>query len=144
MCILTSIPTTWEIEIAQHLFRNNRCYLLWSPRALVMNILHLKLRKCHYVHPLKLIQMAVYLIFRWSYGNPNRIQYQLSILFYNFNIHPIKEYLISRKKIFAVQRITISILLTANYDTQNWFERAKVWKNELGKGIRYGETFLWG
>ncbi|WP_413772572.1 hypothetical protein [Acinetobacter sp. ANC 4973] len=47
-----------------------------------------------------------------------------------------------RKKIFAVQRITISILLTANYDTKNWFERAKVWKNELGKGIRYGETFL--
>ena len=143
MCILTSIPTTWKIEIAQRLFRNNRCYLLWSPRAFVMNILHLKLRKCHYVHPLKLIQIAVYPIFRWSYGNPNRIQYQLSIFFYNPNIHPIKEYLIGRKKIFAVQRITISILLTANYDTQNWFERAKVWKKELGKGIRYGETFLW-
>ena len=35
-----------------------------------------------------------------------------------------------------MQRI-ISLLLTANYDTKNWFERAKVWKNELGKGIRY-------
>ncbi len=59
-----------------------------------------------------------------------------SIFFYNPNIHPVKEYLIRKEKIFALQKNINIPFIDCDYDTDNWFARAKGMENEPEKGIR--------
>jgi len=59
-----------------------------------------------------------------------------SIFFYNPNIHPQKEYLIRKdENINFAQKYNIPFI-DADYDTDNWFERAKGMENEPERGIR--------
>ncbi len=58
-----------------------------------------------------------------------------SIFFYNPNIHPIKEYLIRKEENIRFAEKHNSIY-DADYDTDNWFARAKGMENEPERGIR--------
>ncbi|EPR2784053.1 epoxyqueuosine reductase QueH [Acinetobacter baumannii] len=59
-----------------------------------------------------------------------------SIFFYNPNIHPVKEYLIRKEEnIRFAEKHNIPII-DADYDTDNWFARAKGMENEPERGIR--------
>lgn len=60
----------------------------------------------------------------------------LTILFYNPNIHPKKEYEIRKNenKRFA-DKLNIPFI-DLDYDVQNWFSRAKGMENEPERGIR--------
>lgn len=59
-----------------------------------------------------------------------------AIYFYNPNIHPQKEYEIRKQEnIRFAQKHNIPFI-DADYDTENWFERAKGMENEPERGIR--------
>ncbi|MDA5693802.1 epoxyqueuosine reductase QueH [Acinetobacter baumannii] len=59
-----------------------------------------------------------------------------SIFFYNPNIHPVKEYLIRKEEnIRFAEKYNIPFI-DADYDTDNWFARAKGMENEPERGIR--------
>ena len=59
-----------------------------------------------------------------------------SIFFYNPNIHPRKEYdLRKEENIRFAQKHQIPFI-DADYDAENWFERAKGMEHEPERGIR--------
>src|SRR3990167_9966554 len=60
----------------------------------------------------------------------------LTIFFYNPNIHPQKEYGIRKNEnIRFAEKFNIPFV-DADYDTDNWFARAKGMENEPERGIR--------
>jgi predicted adenine nucleotide alpha hydrolase (AANH) superfamily ATPase len=59
-----------------------------------------------------------------------------TIFFYNPNIHPQREYeLRKRENIRFAERCGI-VFVDADYDTDNWFARAKGMENEPERGVR--------
>lgn len=59
-----------------------------------------------------------------------------TVFFYNPNIHPEKEYLIRKEEnIRFAEKYNIPFV-DADYDTDNWFERAKGMEDEPERGIR--------
>ncbi|EKT56319.1 hypothetical protein OO7_10277 [Providencia sneebia DSM 19967] len=59
-----------------------------------------------------------------------------TIFFYNPNIHPKREYLIRKEEnIRFAQKHNIPFV-DADYDTDNWFERAKGMEQEPERGVR--------
>jgi hypothetical protein len=63
-------------------------------------------------------------------------QIDFSIFFYNPNIHPLKEYEIRKNEnIRFAEKLGIPFI-DADYDTDNWFERAKGMEQEPERGIR--------
>ncbi|HBI1354500.1 TPA: epoxyqueuosine reductase QueH, partial [Acinetobacter baumannii] len=59
-----------------------------------------------------------------------------SIFFYNPNIHPVKEYLIRKEENIRFAEKNNIPFIDADYDTDNWFARAKGMENEPERGIR--------
>ncbi|MDV8155561.1 epoxyqueuosine reductase QueH [Acinetobacter bereziniae] len=59
-----------------------------------------------------------------------------SIFFYNPNIHPVKEYLIRKEENIRFAEKHNIEFIDCDYDTDNWFARAKGMENEPEKGIR--------
>ncbi|SNX45633.1 hypothetical protein SAMN05421731_105187 [Acinetobacter puyangensis] len=59
-----------------------------------------------------------------------------SIFFYNPNIHPVKEYLIRKDENIRFAEKHQIPFIDCDYDTDNWFERARGMENEPEKGIR--------
>ena len=59
-----------------------------------------------------------------------------SIFFYNPNIHPVKEYLIRKEENIRFAKKHNIPFIDCDYDTNNWFERAKGMENEPEKGSR--------
>jgi epoxyqueuosine reductase len=60
----------------------------------------------------------------------------LTIFFYNPNIHPKKEYELRKKEnIRYAEKLGINFV-DADYDVQNWFSRAKGMEHEPERGIR--------
>jgi predicted adenine nucleotide alpha hydrolase (AANH) superfamily ATPase len=65
----------------------------------------------------------------------------LSIFFYNPNIHPKKEYEIRKNEnIRFAEKLGINFI-DADYDVQNWFARAKGMEYEPERGIRCSMCF---
>jgi predicted adenine nucleotide alpha hydrolase (AANH) superfamily ATPase len=65
----------------------------------------------------------------------------LTIFFYNPNIHPKKEYLIRKEEnIRFAEKLKIPFI-DADYDVQNWFARAKGMEYEPERGIRCSMCF---
>jgi predicted adenine nucleotide alpha hydrolase (AANH) superfamily ATPase len=65
----------------------------------------------------------------------------LTIFFYNPNIHPKKEYEIRKEEnIKFAQKLNIPFI-DADYDVQNWFSRAKAFADEPERGIRCSKCF---
>ena len=61
---------------------------------------------------------------------------EFTIYFYNPNIHPLKEYLIRKEEnIRFAQKFGIPFI-DADYDRQQWFDRAKGMEWEPERGIR--------
>ena len=61
---------------------------------------------------------------------------EFTIYFYNPNIHPLKEYLIRKEEnIRFAQKFGIPFI-DADYDRQEWFDRAKGMEWEPERGIR--------
>ncbi len=61
---------------------------------------------------------------------------EFTIYFYNPNIHPLKEYLIRKEEnIRFAEKFNIPFI-DADYDRQNWFDRAKGMEDEPERGIR--------
>ncbi len=66
---------------------------------------------------------------------------ELTIFFYNPNIHPKKEYLIRKEEnIKFAEKLGIPFI-DADYDVQNWFSRAKGLENEPERGERCTKCF---
>lgn len=61
---------------------------------------------------------------------------KFSIFFYNPNIHPVKEYLIRKEENIRFAEKHNIPFIDADYDTDNWFARAKGMENEPERGIR--------
>ncbi|MEB3754759.1 epoxyqueuosine reductase QueH [Acinetobacter sp. MD2(2019)] len=59
-----------------------------------------------------------------------------SIFFYNPNIHPVKEYLIRKEENIRFAEKHNIEFIDCDYDTDNWFARAKGMEDEPEKGIR--------
>ncbi|KAA8735354.1 epoxyqueuosine reductase QueH [Acinetobacter qingfengensis] len=59
-----------------------------------------------------------------------------SIFFYNPNIHPVKEYLIRKEENIRFAEKHHIPFIDCDYDTDNWFARAKGMEDEPEKGIR--------
>ncbi len=59
-----------------------------------------------------------------------------SIFFYNPNIHPVKEYEIRKEENIRFAEKHNIPFIDSDYDTDNWFARAKGMENEPEKGIR--------
>jgi predicted adenine nucleotide alpha hydrolase (AANH) superfamily ATPase len=59
-----------------------------------------------------------------------------SIFFCNPNIHPVKEYLIRKEENIRFAKKYNIPFIDCDYDSDNWFERAKGMENEPEKGIR--------
>lgn len=59
-----------------------------------------------------------------------------SIFFYNPNIHPVKEYLIRKEENIRFAEKHNIPFIDCDYDTDNWFERAKGMEDEPERGIR--------
>lgn len=64
-----------------------------------------------------------------------------SIFFYNPNIHPLKEYLIRKEENIRFAEKHNIPFIDCDYDTDNWFARAKGMENEPEKGIRCSMCF---
>lgn len=65
----------------------------------------------------------------------------LTIFFYNPNIHPKKEYEMRKQEnIRFADKMNIAFV-DADYDVQNWFARAKGMENEPERGIRCSACF---
>jgi len=61
---------------------------------------------------------------------------ELTIFFYNPNIHPKREYEIRKNEnIRFAEKMNIDFV-DADYDVQNWFDKAKGMENEPERGIR--------
>jgi len=60
----------------------------------------------------------------------------LTIFFYNPNIHPKKEYEIRKKENIRFAEKLKLAFIDADYDVQNWFARAKGMEQEPERGIR--------
>ncbi|PIR37412.1 MAG: hypothetical protein COV35_09985 [Alphaproteobacteria bacterium CG11_big_fil_rev_8_21_14_0_20_39_49] len=60
----------------------------------------------------------------------------LTIFFYNPNIHPKKEYEIRKEENIRFAEKTGIRFVDADYDVQNWFGKAKGMENEPERGIR--------
>lgn len=66
---------------------------------------------------------------------------ELTIFFYNPNIHPKKEYEIRKQEnIRYAEKMDIPFV-DADYDVQNWFARAKGMEQEPERGIRCSACF---
>lgn len=61
---------------------------------------------------------------------------KFSVYFYNPNIHPVKEYEIRKEENIRFCEKHNIPFIDADYDTDNWFERAKGMENEPERGIR--------
>ncbi|MEQ4512057.1 MAG: epoxyqueuosine reductase QueH, partial [Dickeya sp.] len=61
---------------------------------------------------------------------------QYTIFFYNPNIHPQREYLIRKEENMRFAEKQGIPFVDADYDSDNWFERAKGMEWELERGIR--------
>ncbi|MCG6035792.1 MULTISPECIES: epoxyqueuosine reductase QueH [Acinetobacter] len=61
---------------------------------------------------------------------------KFSIFFYNPNIHPVKEYLIRKEENIRFAEKHNIPFIDADYDTDNWFARAKGMEDEPERGIR--------
>ncbi|MCX8963451.1 hypothetical protein EHW66_00010 [Erwinia psidii] len=61
---------------------------------------------------------------------------QYTIFFYNPNIHPQKEYLLRKEENIRFAEKHNVPFVDADYDTDNWFERAKGMEWEPERGIR--------
>jgi len=59
-----------------------------------------------------------------------------SIFFYNPNIHPVKEYIIRKEENIRFAEKHNIPFIDADYDTDNWFARAKGMEDEPERGIR--------
>ncbi|PIE81359.1 MAG: hypothetical protein CSA10_01355, partial [Cardiobacteriales bacterium] len=59
-----------------------------------------------------------------------------TIFFYNPNIHPRKEYLLRKEENIAFAKKFNITFIDCDYDTDNWFERAKGLEWEPERGIR--------
>ncbi len=59
-----------------------------------------------------------------------------TVFFYNPNIHPEKEYLIRKDENIRFAEKHNIPFVDADYDTDNWFERAKGMEDEPERGIR--------
>jgi len=59
-----------------------------------------------------------------------------TIFFYNPNIHPVKEYLLRKEENIRFAERHGVPFVDADYDTDNWFARAKGMENEPERGIR--------
>lgn len=65
----------------------------------------------------------------------------VTILFYNPNIHPKKEYEIRKNEnIRFAEKLEIPFI-DLDYDVQNWFARAKGFENEPERGMRCTKCF---
>ena len=58
-----------------------------------------------------------------------------SIFFYNPNIHPVKEYLIRKEENIRFAEKHHIPFIDCDYDTDNWFARAKGMENEQRKAF---------
>jgi predicted adenine nucleotide alpha hydrolase (AANH) superfamily ATPase len=66
---------------------------------------------------------------------------ELTIFFYNPNIHPKKEYEIRKNEnIRFAEKMNIEFI-DADYDVQNWFKRSKGMEHEPERGIRCSMCF---
>lgn len=61
---------------------------------------------------------------------------ELTLFFYNPNIHPKKEYEIRKQENIRFCETMGIEFVDADYDVQNWFARAKGMENEPERGIR--------
>jgi len=61
---------------------------------------------------------------------------EYAIFFYNPNIHPQKEYLLRKEENIRFAELHNVPIIDADYDTDNWFARAKGMENEPERGIR--------
>jgi epoxyqueuosine reductase len=59
-----------------------------------------------------------------------------AIFFYNPNIHPVKEYELRKQENIRFAEQHGVPFIDADYDTDNWFARAKGMENEPERGIR--------
>lgn len=59
-----------------------------------------------------------------------------SIFFYNPNIHPVQEYELRKQENIRFAEKHHIPFIDADYDVDNWFERAKGMENEPERGIR--------
>ncbi len=59
-----------------------------------------------------------------------------AIFFYNPNIHPVKEYLLRKDENIRFAEKHAVPFIDCDYDTDNWFARAKGMENEPERGIR--------
>lgn len=65
-----------------------------------------------------------------------KLNIDLTIFFYNPNIHPKKEYELRKKENIRYAKKLGFDFIDADYDVQNWFARAKGMENEPERGIR--------
>ncbi|MGO1072898.1 epoxyqueuosine reductase QueH [Lysobacter sp. CA199] len=61
---------------------------------------------------------------------------EYSVFFYNPNIHPLKEYELRKEENIRFAQKHGVPFIDADYDTDNWFARAKGMENEPERGIR--------
>lgn len=66
---------------------------------------------------------------------------ELTIFFYNPNIHPKKEYEIRKNENIRYAKKLGIPFIDADYDVQNWFSRAKGMEYEPERGIRCTKCF---
>lgn len=64
-----------------------------------------------------------------------------SIFFYNPNIHPLKEYELRKEENIRFAEKHNIPFIDADYDKDNWFERARGMENEPERGIRCSMCF---
>ncbi len=65
----------------------------------------------------------------------------VTILFYNPNIHPKKEYEIRKNENIRYAKKLDMPFIDLDYDVQNWFSRAKGLENEPERGVRCTKCF---
>jgi len=66
---------------------------------------------------------------------------ELTIFFYNPNIHPKKEYEIRKEENIRYAKELDIEFIDADYDVQNWFSRAKGLEKEPERGVRCTKCF---
>ena len=66
---------------------------------------------------------------------------KFSIYFYNPNIHPEKEYLLRKQENIDFANKHNIPFIDADYDTQNWFDKAKGMEDEPERGSRCSMCF---
>mgnify|MGYP006364717179 CR=1 FL=1 len=81
------------------------------------------------IHAVLLAQVRL-----WKHLLSPKLNFQF--FFYNPNIHPVKEYLLRKEENIRFAEKHNIPFIDCDYDTDNWFERAKGMENEPEKGIR--------